>query len=210
MLDILVCICLRTCRIGIIGGFSDFKFSFPENNYFYQLQQNGVLIPHSLMESPKLPRDVKFDCQFCETVLEYTSSENEKVFLPNNDQPSIFLKCDSISISDIPVQEKDWESGLGLQAAWLSQTIHPEIAEDLWLPMVKSSFLTKIMTPSTSYLVVENEAQKAVLRNKQKLVLAGNKNLDLNDDTQQMSEPSWWIVVILFGVYFWRKQKKMA
>jgi len=66
------------------------------------------------------------------------------------------------------------------------------------------------MTPSTSYLVVENEAQKAVLRNKQKLVLAGNKNLDLNDDTQQMSEPSWWIVVLLFGVYLWRRQKKMA
>jgi len=56
------------------------------------------------------------------------------------------------------------------------------------------------MTPETSYLVVENEAQKAALMQKQKQVLSSNKLLDLNEDTQRMSEPSLWVLAVLLGL----------
>ena len=82
----------------------------------------------------------------------------------------------------------------------MSQTIHPETSDKEWLNMVKYSFISKVMTSVTSYLVVENEAQKAILKKKQEQVLSGNKSLDLNEDTQRMSEPSLWVLAILLGL----------
>ena len=41
------------------------------------------------------------------------------------------------------------------------------ISEKNWINLVQYSFISKIMNPTTSYLVVENEAQKAMLKKKQ-------------------------------------------
>ena len=64
------------------------------------------------------------------------------------------------------------------------------------------------MTPVTSYLVVENEAQKAILTKKQQQVLSSNKSLDLGEDTLQMSEPNLLIVTILLCAIVWFKEKR--
>ena len=56
------------------------------------------------------------------------------------------------------------------------------------------------MTPVTSYIVVENEAQKAILKKKQEQVLSSNKSLDVGEDAQRMSEPSLIILFILLGL----------
>ncbi|MBN8787766.1 MAG: hypothetical protein J0I84_11805, partial [Terrimonas sp.] len=60
---------------------------------------------------------------------------------------------------------------------------------------------------------VENDAQKAILKKKQEQVLSGNKSLDLDDDTQRMSEPGFWIMaffllIILGCKEIIRKQKQ--
>jgi hypothetical protein len=64
------------------------------------------------------------------------------------------------------------------------------------------------MTPVTSYLVVENEAQKAILKKKQQQVLTSNKSLDLGDDVQRMTEPSFVLVAGLLGIVLWYRQKR--
>ena len=64
------------------------------------------------------------------------------------------------------------------------------------------------MTPVTSYLVVENEAQKAILKKKQEQVLSSNKSLDLGEDTQRMSEPSFILLTVLLGLVLWCRQKR--
>ncbi|MBK8444338.1 MAG: MSEP-CTERM sorting domain-containing protein [Sphingobacteriales bacterium] len=186
--------------------FSDFKFAFPESNYFFNLDNNGNLIPHSLGENPKAEREVKFECMFCETVLEYQLADNSIVYLPDDNEPSIILKKDVFETTEAEIKEKNWQSALTLQAKWTSQILHPETSEKEWLNLVKYSFVSKVMTPLTSYLVVENEAQKAILKKKQEQVLSGNKSLDLDEDTRRMSEPTWWILAILFGLIIWYKQ----
>ena len=66
------------------------------------------------------------------------------------------------------------------------------------------------MTPVTSYLVVENEAQKAILKKKQEQILSGNKSLDPDEDTQRMSEPSFWILANLFGLVISYRHRRNA
>lgn len=189
--------------------FSDFKFAFPESDLFYNLRDNGTLQEHSLIKNPLEPQpEILRECQFCETVLEYKLSDNSIAYLQNNDQPSVILKKDIFEISETEIKEKNWQSALTMQAKWISQILHPETSDKEWLSLVKYSFVSKVMTPVTSYLVVENEAQKAILKKKQEQVLSGNKALDLDEDTQRMSEPSLCILAILFGLLIWHRQTR--
>lgn len=190
--------------------FADLKFTFPESDLFFNLDKNGNLKEHSLTENPlkELPETLR-ECMFCETVLEYKLSDNSIAYLPNNNEPSIILKKDIFEVSESEINEKNWESALVMQGQWASQILHPEISDKEWLNMVRYSFISKVMTPVTSYLVVENEAQKAMLKKKQEQVLLGNKALDLGEeDTQRMSEPSLILLIILLGTIIWLREER--
>ena len=193
--------------------FSDFKFMFPESNLFFNLDDDGNLQAHSLIDNPRrqLP-DMPRERMFSETVLEYKLPDNSIVHLPDDNQPSIVLKREVFETNETEIKEKNWRSALTMQGVWRSQILHPETSDKEWRNLVKYSFVSKVMTPLTSYLVVENEAQKAILKKKQAQVLSGNKSLDLDEETQRMSEPSLWILAILFGLVIWyrrtRKQRR--
>ena len=182
--------------------FSDFKFTFPESNLFFNLDSNGILLAHSLIDAParQLPDSIAYS--FNKSVLEYKLSDNSTAYLPNNNEPGIIFKKDNFKVADTEIEEKNWQSALTMQAKWMSQTLYPKTSDKEWLKMVKHSFVSKVMTPVTSYLVVENEAQQAMLKKKQAQVLSGSKSLDLDEDTQRMSEPSLWILTILLGLVF--------
>ena len=189
--------------------FSDFKFAFPESNLFYNLDQDGVLKEHALTEKPvkELPETLR-KCLFCETVLEYKLSDGSSAYLPNNNEPSIILKKDVLEVTESMIEEKKWESALIMQGQWNSQIIHPQVSEKEWVNMVKNSFASGIMTPVTSFLVVENEAQKAMLKKMQKQALSGNQSLDLGEDTQRMSEPGLILLTTLLIIIIWVREKR--
>jgi hypothetical protein len=189
--------------------FADLNFTFPESALFFCLDKNGILKEHSLIDNPsqQLP-EIMRECMFCETVLEYEHSDNSIAYLPNNDEPSIILKKDIFEFDETKVKEKNWESALTMQGQWSSQILHPETSDKEWLKLVKNSFISRVMTPLTSYLVVENEAQKAMLKKKQEQVLSGNKSLDLGEDTQRMSEPSLIILIFALGLIIWLREKR--
>ncbi|HVG17331.1 MAG TPA: MSEP-CTERM sorting domain-containing protein [Chitinophagaceae bacterium] len=188
--------------------FSDFKFAFPESDLFFDLGRDGLLGAHSLINNPlkQLPDSMPYS--FDQTVLEYKTSDNSIAYLPNNNMSSIILKKDVFEVSREAIGEKNWRSALTMQGKWKSQILHPETADKNWLSLVKYSFLSKVMTPVTSYLVVENEAQKAMLKKKQEQVLRGNKSLELGEDTQRMSEPDLILLTFLLGLILWFKQKR--
>jgi hypothetical protein len=64
-----------------------------------------------------------------------------------------------------------------------------------WLSLVQKSFQTRLLTPVTAYLVLENDAQRRLLEVKQRQVLQGNKALDVGEDPVQMSEPGFWVLL---------------
>lgn len=189
------------------NDFSNLKMTFPENDFFFSVNQNGNLQSHSLTSNPITPLADTIKYTFDQNVLEY-DIENKKFYLPNNNQPSIILKNENFEVTEQSINEKNWQSALTMQGKWNYQILHPETSDKEWLNLVKYSFLSKVMTPVTSYLVVENEAQKAILKKKQEQVLSSNKSLDLGEDTQRMSEPSFILLTVLLGVALWYRQKR--
>ncbi len=181
--------------------FADFKFAFPESDLFFNLDKQGTLREHSLLHNPvkELP-ELQHDCQFCKTVLAYQLQDNSVVYLPDDDRPSIILKKSHVDVPESEIKAKHWLSALAMQGQWMSQVLHPETSDKEWLTLVKYSFMSQIMTPVTSYLVVENDAQKAVLKKKQAQVLSGHKSLDLDEDTRRMSEPGLIVLIVLLVI----------
>jgi hypothetical protein len=57
--------------------------------------------------------------------------------------------------------------------------LHPERPVKKTLDIVKASIKTGVMSPYTSYIVLENEAQEKVLLEKQKQILSTKKALDI-------------------------------
>lgn len=194
---------------AVLGkDFADFKFLFPESNLFYQLDNYGGLHAHSLSNNAAQALADTTTYTFDQTVLEYKLSDSSSVYLPNDDEASIFLKKAIFELNTAEIKERTWQSAMTLQGSWQTQILHPEISDKEWLNLVKYSFASKIMTPLTAYLVVENEAQKAALEKKQKQVLAGNKSLEAGEDVQRMSEPNIWVSLMIIVLVLWYAQKR--
>ncbi|BAO76611.1 membrane protein, putative [Winogradskyella sp. PG-2] len=192
----------------ISKDFKDFKMTFPESNLFYHLNTIGYIASHDLTNKPKQFVNDSIKLKTNHSVLPWPNSSQPLAYLPNNNKADIVLKSSIFEIDEADIKSKNWNSGLLLQGKWMSNILHPEYSENEWNNQVKYSFMSKIMTPLTLYIAVENEAQKAILKKKQEEVLSGKKSLDLNEDTQRMSEPELFILLILFGVFLLYKRKR--
>ncbi|AXT50922.1 MSEP-CTERM sorting domain-containing protein [Aquimarina sp. BL5] len=189
--------------------FSDFKITSPENNEFYNLSKEGMLQPHSLLTNPKKQITDTIENKFDKTVLKYIDDDDTIAYLPNDKKSSIILKKGPYKATESQILEKNWNQALSMHGMWISQTLFPESSKKEWLNLVKHSFISKVMSPVTSYLVVENEAQKAILKKKQEQILSGNKDLDIGEDTPRMSEPNILILLLLLiSILFYRNKQK--
>jgi hypothetical protein len=207
-------------EIGVLNqNFADYKQAFPETDKFYYLNEKGMLLHHKLAGKTPIQQvtDATSTLNLDFEVLEWRGEQNEIAYLPKNDQPSVWINSQKVlanadeNIENITIIPKTWETALTLQAQYQQLVWQPQKTTDLWLPLVKNSFAAQTMTPLTSLISLENEAQRKVLLNKQKEVLAAKKSLDIAEapDVQRMSEPSWWICLLilgaLWGVQKWRK-----
>jgi hypothetical protein len=179
--------------------FADLRTAFPESDLFFELL-NDKLIPHSLVSSPidAAKTQKSYD------VVEWKTEDGKKIFLRADDQPSVFF--DSARNDEGMTLDHSWNAALALQGRWLEQQFYPEKSKSEWLSLVRSSFQAQIMSPVTSFISVENEAQKKVLLKKQEDVLNANPSLDVGEEVR-MSEPGLWIVVIMlvFVCYRYRR-----
>ena len=176
--------------------FSDLAITFPENNLFYLLLNEGGLETHSLLENPQEVLPNSPGIEFYKSCLAYKTENQKTVYISPDLSSSIALKTRFNFIDEKKVKEKDWNSALQIHCNWISQKLNPSKSKE-WLNLIKSSFISRVMTPLTSYLVLENEAQKAMLKKKQELALSNNKSLDIGEEAQEMSEPSLIVLLIL-------------
>ncbi|MNL04739.1 hypothetical protein D3C87_1253150 [compost metagenome] len=191
----------------IHNDFSDFKITYPEGPDFYELDGDHRLWIHALNTNPKLRLAETLKLPDAVPVYAWPSAAKPEGYLPNDNQPSIVIKAQA-STNGVYVEKKSWLSALNLQGMWIKSTLNDNIPENFHLQLVKQSMMSGILCPSTSFIVVENKAQKMALLKKQQQILAGNRNLDPDEETQRMAEPNLYLLIILLFAAFCYKIKK--
>lgn len=190
---------------------AEYQIMFPESDKFYVCDSTGnlnsfsLLRPHTIAET-----DVDIRERQNQQTLAWPDAQNPKAFLADDDQMSIITTGAELQFADISLDQHDWKSGLILRAMSQQMSLYPERAANMkWLATVKNSFSANILNPVTSFISLENEAQKAALLAKQEKVLKANSNLDLAT-MNRMSEPSLStlliILLLLVGVVRFRKR----
>lgn len=193
----------------------EFHPCFPESSLFYVLTE-GQLSSYSLFENPHRRIKENVDPILGQTVLAFPNTKAPLIYLPVGDEAAIVPKDRKFARpTDIP-KGKNWKNALKVDLMAHGLAFHPEQTEERWLPLVKASLQTQIMSPATSYIALENEAQKSALKAKQEQILGAKSSLDAGDEFQRMSEPNTWILLFilgtLWGSYFlhkiWKKLKQ--
>jgi hypothetical protein len=187
------------------------------SQYFYQLTSTHALNGYSLVHTPltKVPHKTSFANS--KKVREITTKQG-KVLVVDNDQPS-FYAFDKTPQSAPKITKNAWGNAAKLWSLWQYYQLHPHDAPNYqaavqYHHLIKGSFQAQIMTPVTSFIAVENEAQKAALKAKQAQILKSNRLLDAGEELQAMSEPELWRLLVIVGGFFgwkgWHNKRKLA
>ncbi|HEX7755397.1 MAG TPA: MSEP-CTERM sorting domain-containing protein [Niabella sp.] len=180
-------------------------FTFPENGCYFVTNTAGGFDAYSLRTNAP---DVQLHWPNLNPVqvLAYPNTNRPRCYIAADKEASVIALKNTLFRK--PLFEKKWDDALALEANAQLMQLFPHKAEEEWRSAIKASFQSKFLTAATAYLVVETEAQRQALYRKQQEVLSGNKNLDVEDEPQQMSEPGWELLIILLLIVLVGKRKR--
>ncbi|MEO1655931.1 MAG: MSEP-CTERM sorting domain-containing protein, partial [Bacteroidota bacterium] len=178
----------------------EFKMTYPESNILYRATSSGALEQHSLW-NPKAGALGELKTKVDLPSVRVFKKEGQTIaYLRNDQKDEVFCLVKAAPIAQ-ELNEKSWANALAIQGNYQALVFHPHESHFRWLDLVKKSFRSQIMTPVTSYISLENEAQKQALKEKQKQILNAKRSLDAGDEMQQMSEPGFWILLLLLVMF---------
>lgn len=181
----------------------DLHLTFPESELFYELTTTGNTIPHSLVDRPT---EIAIDPAKRYAVAAWPTAADPKAYIRLDGDASIVLD-ESKSTDGYDFSRHTWGTALALQGEWLTNVLHPEKNDEAWLPLVQKSFQSQIMTPVTSFISLENEAQRKALLKKQEALLNAKPSLDAGEETR-MSEPGTIVTLIILVLFMGHAQIK--
>ncbi len=186
-------------EVCVLEGFSNFMFTTPDMPDFFTIDPSGKVQQVDLESAQNV------------TDLESASILPNPVYRLNWDNAIWYLdtaKQAEILYDSIKTEPSNkWETALALESQTRQLALNPQL-ENEWLSVVKTSIASGILSPFTSYISLENEAQKKALLHKQQEVLNSNENFDL-EEAEPMSEPSiMWYLILAMLLWFWSSRKK--
>jgi hypothetical protein len=181
----------------------DLRFTFPESDIFYELTAQSNAVPHSLIDHPAVATEEPLKHY---AVAAWPDALHPKAYLRLDDQASIVLD-ESQSSDQTDFNHHRWQTALALNGEWLAHVLHPEKSDDTWRPLVKKSFQSQIMAPVTSFISLENDAQRKALLKKQEELLNAKSTLDAGEETR-MSEPGMVLIGIILALFIARNRIK--
>ncbi len=183
----------------LVSDFSGLSFVCPETKYFYHLDKNINLYGYSMLENRINGSGLYTEKIQPKSVLAWPDKDNPLAFLRDDGSDSVVIKKDNLNIDVDMSIGSDYNSAVLLEAMNMSLALHPEKYNAKVFDIVKGSIKSRIMTPFTSFIVLETQAQEKVLMEKQKEILSSGGAFDAGENEQvEMSEPSILIIAVLF------------
>ncbi len=200
-------------QYSLTGNYDALKYLLPDVKSFYSLAPGSKLFSHEL-DKKVISLDMPAGSIVPDEVIPWPGVDDIKAYLSTDDSTSIVLNKSDYEINMDKASSYSLTTGFMLKAAAASMFLHPEKTADKTLEIVKASIKSGFMSPLTSYIVLENEAQEKVLLEKQKQILSTKKSLDVGEPTQ-MSEPSLVVIAIIAAAFvllvrFRRRAKGMV
>ncbi len=192
----------------MLDDFDGFKKAFPEDAAYLELQKDGMLYECPIMNGNSSASAAAIGAIPQKAVLAWPDDRNPRAYLSDNGQGSLVLLDPEQNFDPPAIESATWDNGLILAAMNLSLDLNPAEHYRKSMSILKSSFKSGIMTPQTSYIVVENEAQEKALLEKQRQLLASQKNLDAGNDEARMSEPSIIYILLAAAVVYLLKMRR--
>lgn len=192
------------------GSLEYFQQYYPESDYFFIYKSNKLMSCN--FKNKKLHINHKREIKKFQwnLVVSWPDKVTPEKFLRLNNEPSIIVK-QNFKHNNINGNEKGLKdkTALELSGMWQYHILHPEKTEQSWRRLIKVGLSARVMTPATSFIVVENEAQRRRLKKAQKEILKGKKFFSYKKDEKKMSEPGLFVLLIIFLlIILWRKYKR--
>lgn len=199
----------KTSKLFTQEFLNKWSFAFPEGAEYFTMNERNSLSRSSFLR-PRTEIHANLDLIIVSKKVKVWLLEGRKYFLPNDTTSSLIFKTNLLQ-EPYQFKQEDWQSGVWLTGQQQQLLLHPELYEESWRSCLKNSFSSNILTEMSAFLALENEAQKAVLKRKQREVLNANSNLDLVQDLERMSEPELWLMIVIVGLLgIYRERKKIA
>lgn len=184
---------------------SELAFISPEGIRYYHLNKNRELIEYSDEILPSLQKGRKVLLIPDIPVLAWKSVDGKTYYVPDDKEDTLILTEGDIDLDKLDAFT--WESAVLLEALYRSYLLQPEKYTQKTYDIVQLSISSHIMSPLTSFIVLENETQEKVMLEKQKQLLESEKSIEIQDITE-MEEPPFYIIAFMMIVYVGVKSKK--
>lgn len=193
------------------------SFLSPDQDVFFSMTPEGDLTKHALYGAKPDIDLGKFSGKMSpffhtKEVYAWPNLQSPRAYLPKDGQDGITLILPQDPKEKIvtSLPKESWEAGVAMHGLWLLGKLRLG-GQDNWLTQIRWSWRTHLLSPQTSFTVLENEAQWEALRRKQKQVLAGKSFFDLTEDApRRMDEPPLWLLFLLFAAFFWLTQRRRS
>ena len=200
--------------------FADLAAAYPEGDTFLMLAEGktlgaeGQVEVHSLRESSH--NKVLLAASQAGVrpgVRAWPTAAQPRAYLPDDGRPSVVLSQPTAPLPAPTSPASRWQTGLLLAGYQQWQALHPAAADARHLAFIQASFRSRILTPLTAFLALENAAQKAALFRKQAQTLAANANLDAQEEQPAaptavpLDDYAPWLLLLGLGLG-WRRLRR--
>lgn len=192
----------------LLDGLLELSMCQPDAQHFLMLQALDSFSERSYRDPYSVVRN-GVDINDTQPVHAWPDTRSPQAWFAVDSLPGTAVLKGNDQVQQTPLNLRDWNDALALEARWRTYELFPGQGTAGWLSVVRGSFQAQVLTPQTAWICLESDLQRNALLKKQEETLSANAALDAGEEELvRMSEPGiWWLMIVplLLWVLRWRR-----